>query len=187
MTIEEKIYSEVKNSCEQPTNAYGIGAWDHHIKIVYELAKKYASQYGANLEIVAIAALLHDIASVTDVSFTEVHHIIGADIAEHLLLAECYPPDKIELIKKCILNHRGSRLVDKTSPEEICIADSDAMAHFYSIPSLLSMVYKEKGLSIDDGSKFVMDKLDRSYNKMSDKGKVLVKVQYESAKNILKF
>ena len=56
------------------------------------------------------------------------------------------------------------------------------MAHFYSIPSLLSMVYKEKGLSIDDGSKFVMDKLDRSYNKMSDKGKVLVKVQYESAK-----
>ena len=187
MTIEEKMYNEVKNRCEQPTNAYGIGSWDHHIKIVYELAKKYASEYGADLEIVAIAALLHDIASVTDVSFTEEHHIIGADIAEQLLLAECYPSDKIELIKKCILNHRGSRLVDKTSPEEICIADSDAMAHFYSIPSLLSMVYKEKGLSIDEGSKFVMDKLDRSYNKMSDKGKVLVKVQYESAKNILEF
>ena len=41
-------------------------------------------------------------------------------------------------------------------------------------------------LSIDDGSKFVMDKLDRSYNKMSEKGKKFVKVQYESAKNILK-
>ena len=187
MTIEEKMYNEVKNRCEQPTNAYGIGAWDHHIKIVYELAKKYASKYGADLEIVAIAALLHDIASVTDVSFTEEHHIIGADIAEQLLLAEGYSTDKIKLIKKCILNHRGSRLADKTSPEEICVADSDAMAHFYSIPSLLSMVYKEKGLSIDDGSKFVMDKLDRSYNKMSDKGKVLVKVQYESAKKILKF
>ena len=84
------------------------------------------------------------------------------------------------------MNHRGSKLVDKTSPEEVCIADCDAMAHFYSIPSLLSMVYREKMLSIDDGSKFVMDKLDRSYNKMSEKGKKLVKVQYESAKNILK-
>ena len=187
MTIEEKMYNEVKNRCEQPTNAYGIGAWDHHIKIVYELAKKNASEYGADLEIVAIAALLHDIASVTDVSFTEEHHIIGADIAEQLLLAEGYPTDKIKLIKKCILNHRGSRLANKTSPEEICLADSDAMAHFYSIPSLLSMVYREKGMSIDDGSKFVMDKLDRSYNKMSDKGKALVEVQYESAKNILKF
>ena len=31
-----------------------------------------------------------------------------------------------------------------------------------------------------------MAKLDRSYNKMSDKGKQLVKRQYESAKNILK-
>ena len=186
MTVEEKMYDEVKKRCEQPTNAYGIGAWDHHIKIVYELAKKHASEYGAELEIVAIAALLHDIASVTDVSFTEEHHIIGAQIAEKLLVAENYPKEKIDLIKKCILNHRGSRLADKNSPEEICIADSGAMAHFYSIPSLLSMVYKEKGMSIDEGSKFVMDKLDRSYNKMSNKGKELVKVQYEAAKSILK-
>ena len=155
-------------------------------QFVYELAKKYANEYGASIEIVALAALLHDIASVTDVSYTEEHHIIGAQMAEELLLRENYPKEKIELIKKCILNHRGSRLVEKYSPEEICIADSDAMAHFYSIPSLLSMVYREKNLSIDEGSKFVMDKLDRSYNKMSDKGKVLVKTKYESAKNILK-
>lgn len=185
MTVEEKIYKEVKRRCELPSNAYGIGAWDHHIKIVYELAKKYASEYGANQEIVSLAALLHDVASVTDVTYTEEHHIIGAKIAEELL-QENYPIEKIEQIKKCILNHRGSRLASKNSPEEICIADSDAMAHFYSIPSLLSMVYREKNLSIDEGSKFVMEKLERSYNKMSTKGKKLVKKQYESAKNILK-
>lgn len=186
MTIEEKIFLIVKDRCEQPTNAYGIGAWEHHIKIVYELAKQYANDYGADQEIVALAALLHDIASVTNVDFTEEHHIIGADIAEEILMKEKYSNEKIDLIKKCILNHRGSRLVDKTSGEEVCIADCDAMAHFYSIPSLLSMVYREKKLSIDEGSKFVMDKLDRSYNKMSDKGKILVKKQYDSAKNILK-
>lgn len=186
MTIEEKIYSVVKDRCEQPTNAYGIGAWEHHIKIVYELAKQYANDYEADQEIVALAALLHDIASVTNVDFTEEHHIIGAELAQEILTEEKYPNEKITLIKKCILNHRGSRLVDKTSGEEVCIADCDAMAHFYSIPSLLSMVYREKKLSIDEGSKFVMDKLDRSYNKMSDKGKILVKKQYDSAKNILK-
>lgn len=187
MTIEEIIYNEVKNRCELPTNAYGIGAWDHHIKVVYELAKKYASEYGASVEIVALAALLHDVASVTDVNYTEEHHIIGAQIAEELLLKEKCPEDKIVLIKRCILNHRGSRLVEKTTPEEICIADSDAMAHFYSIPSLLSMVYREKNLSIDEGSKFVMNKLDRSYNKMSEKGKMLVKKQYDSAKDVLRY
>ena len=186
MTIEDKIYLLVKNRCEQPTNAYGIGAWDHHIKIVYELAKEYADDYKADQEIVALAALLHDIASVTNVEFTEEHHSIGAELAEQLLLKEGYAIDKISLIKKCILNHRGSKPATKTSNEEICIADCDAMAHFYSIPSLLSMVYREKNLSIDEGSSFVMNKLDRSYNKMSDKGKVLVKKQYDSAKNILK-
>ena len=186
MSIENKIYSEVKERCEQPTNAYGIGAWDHHIKIVYELAKQYSKEYDADTEIVALAALLHDIASVTDVTYTEEHHIIGAQIAEEILTVENYPMEKIELIKKCILNHRGSKLVDKTSPEEICIADADAMAHFYSIPSLFSMVYREKKLSIDEGTKFIMDKLERSYNKMSEKGRVLVKRQYDSAKNILK-
>lgn len=184
--VEKVIYDEVKSRCEKPSNFYGIGAWDHHIKIVYELAKKYAEEYGANLEIVALAALLHDVASVTDVSYTDEHHLIGAEIAEELLLKENYSKEKIELIKKCILNHRGSRLVSKDSSEEVCIADCDAMAHFYSVPSLFSMVYREKNLSIDDGSSFIMNKLDRSYNKMSEKGKKLVKVQYESVKNILK-
>lgn len=187
LTIEEIIYNEVKNRCELPTNAYGIGAWDHHIKTVYELAKKYANEYGADIEIVSLAALLHDIASVTDVNFTEEHHIIGSQIAEELLLKENYPENKIELIKKCILNHRGSRLTEKTTAEEICLADSDAMAHFYNIPSLLSMVYREKNLSIDEGSKFVMDKLNRSYNKMSEKGKRLVEKQYNSAKEVLRY
>ena len=166
--------------CGDPNTRHGI------ILAKNELAKKYASEYGANQEIVSLAALLHDVASVTDVTYTEEHHIIGAKIAEELLLQENYPIEKIEQIKKCILNHRGSRLASKNSPEEICIADSDAMAHFYSIPSLLSMVYREKNLSIDEGSKFVMEKLERSYNKMSTKGKKLVKKQYESAKNILK-
>ena len=184
--IESKIYEEVKNRCISPNNSYGIGAWDHHIKLVYELAKNNAQDYGADEEIVAIAALLHDIASVTNKHFTEEHHIIGAEIAEELLIRENYPQDKIELIKKCILNHRGSKLMDKNSPEEICIADADAMAHFYSIPSLLSMVYKEKKLSIDEGAEFVMKKLNRSYNKLSSKGKMLVKQQYEAAKLLLK-
>lgn len=185
MTIEEKMYVEVKHRCELPTNTYGIGAWDHHIKIVYELAKKYASEYGADPEIVAIAALLHDIASVTNVEFTPEHHIIGANIAKELLTKEGYPANRTELIARCILNHRGSVLVEKSTPEEVCIADSDAMAHFYSVPSLLSMVYREKGMSIDEGSDFVLQKLGRSFEKMSDKGKQLVFMQYEFAKMLL--
>lgn len=79
-----------------------------------------------------MAALLHDVASVTNKDFTKEHHIIGAQISVEILNKYKLPQNQIELIKKCILNHRGSILVEKSTPEEICIADSDAMAHFYN-------------------------------------------------------
>ena len=59
------------------------------------------------------------------------------------------------------------------------------MAHFYSVPSLLRMVYVEKGLSIDEGRDFVYNKLNRSYNKLSKRGKKIIKPQYEAAKLLL--
>ncbi len=183
--IINKVYDEVKRRCEAETNFYGMGAWDHHIELVYKLAVANSKKYGANKDIVALAALLHDIASVTNKDYTEEHHIIGAEIAERLLTEYGLEKDKIALIKKCILNHRGSRLAKKTTPEEICLADSDAMAHFYSIPSLLRMVYVEKQLSIDDGAKFVLDKLTRSYNKLSDQGKKIVDKRFNAAKIFL--
>ena len=186
--MQQEIINRSNNFEEQTRGTkdeYNI--YREHIQYVYKYVCLLSKGKNVDYEVLELSALLHDIAMTDRALDRSKHNEYGSVIAEQLLRENNYPEDKIQFVKKCILNHRGSRLVDKTSPEEICIADSDAMAHFYSIPSLLSMVYKEKGLSIDDGSKFVMDKLDRSYNKMSDKGKVLVKVQYESAKNILKF
>lgn len=184
--IINEIYEEVKRRCSLPSNFYGVGAWNHHIEIVYQIAKNNAKLYGANQDIVSLAALLHDIASVTNKDYTEEHHLIGAEIAEELLQKYNLTQEQISLIKKCILNHRGSRLMTKNSPEEICLADADAMAHFYSIPSLLEMVYVEKKLSIDDGAEFVLNKLKRSYNKLSPQGKKIVSSRYKAALLVLK-
>lgn len=183
--IIDEVYNEVKNRCMLPSNEYGIGAWDHHIELVYKIAIEICDKYNANYEIVALAALLHDVASVTKKEYTEEHHIIGAEIAEELLKRYGLEESKINLIKKCILNHRGSRVVKKISPEEICVADSDAMAHFYSVPSLLRMVYVEKNMTIDEGSNFVLEKLERSYNKLSDEGKIIIDNHYQAAKLLL--
>lgn len=183
--IIQEVYENVKNRCYQPTNAYGIGAWDHHIELVYKIAISNCEKYTANHDIVALAALLHDVASISNKDYTEEHHIIGAQIAEEILAKYNLKKEDLDLIKKCILNHRGSRLVDKTTPEEICIADSDAMAHFYSVPSLLRMVYVEKNMNIDEGADFVLHKLERSYNKLSSQGKEIIQPQYEAAKILL--
>lgn len=184
--VIDEVYDEVKKRCMMPSNAYGIGAWDHHILLVYKIAIKNYVSYGADRNIVALAALLHDIASVTNKKFTEEHHIIGATIAEEILSKYNLQKEQVELIKKCILNHRDSRLVEKTPPEEICVADADAMTHFYSVPSLLRMVYVEKQITIDEGAEFVLNKLERSYNKLSEAGKGLIENERKAAKILLK-
>lgn len=184
--VIETIYNEVKIRCSNPSNIYGMGAWDHHIKLVYEIAIVNCNEYKADYNVVALAALLHDIASVTDKDFVDDHHIIGADMAGELLREQNVDIDIIEKVKLCILNHRGSKLTNKNSPEEICIADADAMAHFYSVPSLLKMVYVNKRMEIDEGADFVLHKLERSYNKLSLKGKKLVDKQYKAACLLLK-
>ena len=182
----KKIEKEIIRRCNSVDNVYGIGAWSHHIKSVVENALILAKEYDADLEIVELAALLHDVASVTKEEYYEEHNVIGAKIAEELLTELKYPKEKIEHIKKCIINHRASKIINKLTAEEICVADADAMAHFDNIPSLFSMVYKEKKMSIEDGEKFVKDKLQRSYNKLSNKSKEFYKLKYESIMSVFK-
>lgn len=183
--IINKIYDEVKKRTLSESNVYGIDSWEHHLELVYKIATKNYKKYNADYEIVALASLLHDIASVTNAKYTEEHHIWGAKIAEELLIKEGVDSEKIKRIKKCILNHRGSVLMEKNTSEEICISDSDAIAHFYSIPSLLKLAYVVKKLSVDEGIEFVSKKLERSYEKLSDIGKKIVKNKYEVSKTIL--
>ena len=54
--IISEVYDEVKRRCMAPTNAYGIGAWDHHIELVYKLATENHMFYNADHDIVALAA-----------------------------------------------------------------------------------------------------------------------------------
>lgn len=103
----KEIYDEVKKRCMLPSNVYGIGAWSHHIELVYKISCSICNEYGANYDIVSLAALLHDIASITNKDYAENHHIIGAKIAEEILNKYDISQEKIALIKKCILNHRG--------------------------------------------------------------------------------
>lgn len=166
----EKIKEDVKRRCESPNNFFGVGSYEH-IESVANNAIELATLYKADVEVCEIAGWLHDIASITDYKLYENHHIHGANMAEKILKSYNYPTDKIELVKLCILNHRGSVLKEKTTKEEICVADADAISHYDTLPSLFYLAFVQRKLNIDDGLEFVKSKLERSYNKMSRESK----------------
>ena len=156
----------------------------HHIKAVVKNAVILAESYGADLEVVTIGAWLHDIASITDYNLYEEHHIHGARIAGDILSSFNYPEEKIELVKKCILNHRASKLIEKLLKRKNALQ----MQTPYPIlitSSLFYLAYVVRKYSIDEGIDFVKKKLIRSYNKLSEDSKEVYREKYDTVMSIL--
>ena len=107
--ITEKVKHELLVRCERSKEKDGYDFWNEHIKYVVENAVKLAKEYGADIEIVELGALLHDIAMPSEYGERDKHHIYGAKIAEELLTRFNYPKDKIEKVRNCVLNHRSSQ------------------------------------------------------------------------------
>jgi hypothetical protein len=59
----------------------------------------------------------------------------------------------------------------QNSIEEVCVADADGIIHFLEVGSLFFAVYKEMGKGIDEGQKWIKEKLEKDFKKLSRKGK----------------
>ncbi len=180
-----KIRNIVEEACLKDSNIFGYGIWTHHITQVARNGKLLAEIFKADLEIVEIAALLHDYASVKDRALYKDHHIHGQIEAEKILRNFSYPEEKIEAVKHCIAAHRGSVPMERKSPEAECIANADAVTHIEQVPSLLHSAYVLKKMGIDNGTKWVRYKLERSWNKLNFQVQELIREKYESALKIL--
>jgi uncharacterized protein len=143
-----------------------------------------ADRYGANKDIVEVAALFHDYAELIDFSNRDRHHILGAELVDKILTEDGYPREFVEKVKLCIINHRGSVVKDKFSKEEICVADADAMSHLDSFVELICWraYLKEDIMSCNN---FVKNKIMKSYAKMSKETQKLMKDKYNSIMNVL--
>ena len=157
----------------------------YHIRAVADNAAKLAKQFGADEEVVIIAAWLHDVASITDYNLYEEHHIHGAKMAKEILEKFDYDKEKTAQVQSCVLNHRGSPTGVRLSLEELCVADADAISHFDNVPSLLYLAYVKRNLDIDEGKEFVKAKLMRSYEKLSEESKIFYRDKFEQVMSIL--
>lgn len=185
MKIIDQISGLVKNACRQPSNVFGYSAWENHIVSVVKFAKILARKTGANSEIVEIAALLHDYASVLNKDYYPEHHIHGARLAREVLVKYHYSQEKIEQVANCILAHRGSKVVVKKSLEAKVLADADALAHFANVNALFYLAYVVKKFDVKDGTEFVLAKLARSWRKLSPEAKDMCRERYNSIKKWL--
>lgn len=182
----DKIENIVKNQAYHKNNILGKNIWDYHIKVVEKYAVIIAQHYKADQEIVMIASLLHDYASILNKDYIKEHHKYGTIEAEKILKSENYATDKIELVKKCIYSHRSSiNDIKRCTKEEICISSADAMAHIDQIPSLFFLTFVQKKMSIEESRRWILEKIQRDMNKICNYGKKVIESKYKAALTIL--
>ncbi|MDD5732112.1 MAG: HD domain-containing protein [Patescibacteria group bacterium] len=185
MNIVNQIRKFVEEECKKPTSKYGPEPFHNHLIPMVEYSKRLADELGGDKEIVLIAAWLHDLGSW--IIGRKDHHITGAKIAEEKLRELNYPKEKIELIKKCIMNHRGSVPRKCKSIEEKIIAEADAISNFDDIVGIFQTALVYEKLDRNEAKKAVREKLKRKWNQLRfNKSKEMVRLKYEAAMLLLK-
>jgi len=124
---------------KQAEQLYILGDAAHdfdHIQRVAHLAVQIARAEGADVEVVLLAALLHDVPSeLAPESFTassavarQSHHLAAAEFARHYLTAQELAPNRVENVVHCIKAHRfRDQSVQPESLEAQCLYDADKL------------------------------------------------------------
>ena len=183
----EKYYNLIKEQSEiyDKTQNCQIGqTWNFHLLPVIKNACMLAEKYGADKDVVEVAAIFHDYANLLDFANRDNHHILGAELAEGILSEDGFEQAFIDKVKLCIRNHRASIVKEKFSKEEICVADADAMSHLDIFVELICW-RAYLGEDIITCNNFVKNKIKKSYAKMSKETRELVKDKYESIMKVL--
>lgn len=157
--------------------------WFLHVKPVIDYAKKLTRKYKANLEIIWLSAILHDLARLDDL---EPHEEIGSERAYKILLEEGFSKEIAERVKNTILTHRCNKYKPQTLEQKI-LATADAVIHFKApfylwFSSISIKPFKEQ-------LKGNLRKIERDYNEkiFFEEEKKLVKKEYEVLKRWCKY
>lgn len=184
--IRNEVREIVKKACYARDNKFTSSVWQYHILSVVEHSLILGRKFKADLEILELSALLHDYASLIDFKLYEHHHLHGARLADEILSKLGYPRDKIKHIQECIVSHRGSVRIKKKSIEAEILASADAMAHISELADMFYLTFGVHKYKTKEGTKWLENKLQRSWQKIIPEGKRMIKEDYQIAMKIIK-
>ncbi|MCK5081225.1 MAG: HD domain-containing protein [Candidatus Moranbacteria bacterium] len=164
MSIVKEVKKFVKEKCQKPTSKYGFEPFECHFKPMVRWAKRLSNELGGDQEVILVAAWLHDIGSIVD--GRENHHLTGVKIARKKLVELDYPENKIRLVEKCILNHRGSQNNKRESLEEKIVAEADVISNFDEIEGIFWYSFVHENKNQKEARKEVFDKLERKWKQL---------------------
>ena len=124
-----------------------------HIQRVYDLCDKIGIELKANMLILRISALLHDIGRNKEISNTinKNHAILSAEISKDYLKAQLFglSEDEINQIIHCILAHSFSNKINPLTLEAKILSDADKLDALGAVGLYRTIIYSYKLVRLD--------------------------------------
>ena len=182
--IEEiRKYVIERSEAYRETSEDHYDFWNEHIRYVYQEALSLAKEYGADETVVALGALLHDIALIEKTGSRKDHHLNGKLLSNEILDRFHCSGDLKERALGCVLNHRSSK--NAQNIEELCVCDADCLAHLDNIPMLFNAAFNRDGVSLNEVRAWMRDSLEHDYNDLSERTKEAFRDRYNTIKRIV--
>ena len=157
--------------------------WNEHIRYVYKEAMKLAGQYHADETIVALGALLHDIALIEKAGDRKDHHLNGKILSDQILDRFSCPEDVKDRVLGCVLHHRSSK--NAANIEELCVCDADILAHFDNIPMLFNSAFNRHGVSLNEVREWMRASFEHDFDDLSDRTKEIFRERYNTIRSVI--
>lgn len=183
--IRKKVFREVKRASFAKDNFFTSTVWAYHILPVVKHSLALSKKLVADVEVVEMAAFFHDYSCLLDKKYYEKHHLHSAQMAKEFLLKTGFPKEKIALVGKAIISHRGSVKSNRKSVEEKILASADAMAHISEPADMFYLAFGVHRFKTREGSVWLKEKIKRSWEKIIPEGKGIVESEYKMLSRVL--
>jgi uncharacterized protein len=183
--IVEAIREYVAEACSSSKNAFGPAFFEQHLSVVAGYGKRLGEALGADLEMIELAAWLHDISAVQDIAVLPKHPGLSAEIAQGVLQQHGYSPERIDRVARCIAAHSVPVQTGHGLPEEVCVSNADAMSQIVKPAYWLYYVFRVRRFNFAEGRDWLRQRVENNWAALIPPAREIVENEYRQVREIL--
>ena len=184
--ITDAIREYVSKECNSSQNAFGPAFFEQHLSVVVQYSRRLGETLGADLEIIELAAWLHDISAVQDIAVLPKHPGLSAEIAQGVLQQHGYSPERIDRVARCVAAHSVPVQIGHGLPEEVCVSNADAMSQIVKPAYWFYYVFRVRQFGFAEGRDWLRRRVESNWAALIPPARAIIEKQYRQAQEWLR-
>lgn len=171
----KEIKSAVRSECKLKENFMDDCFYNLHLEKVEKYSLELNRFYPADIEILGLAAYLHDISAIRDYKTIGEHNLVSADIAGEIMAGRLAPAGLV-ILQDAIRKH--SFPVKEGTAESIILSNADAMSKFDCPVYWISYAYKRRFGTYNESADWYMSLIGKTYDLMLPEAREIIDRKY---------